>query len=188
MGRRVFGAVGRFCLAVLIGVGATLAWQAYGDDAKAMLTTAVPSLGSFLSVSTMKPSAGGQMSAQDAALAPSGAVAQGAASATPPIPPALAQQLATMTGDLAAVRHSLDEFAAKQDQMAQTIATLQAAEQDISQKLSPAPAVPLPPHRHPKTAHASTVPASSVPPPASAQSSSMPSASPPPPQSLSPVH
>ena len=37
IGRRMFRAVTRFCIAVLIGVGATLGWQAYGDTAREML-------------------------------------------------------------------------------------------------------------------------------------------------------
>src|SRR5215510_7065455 len=41
--------------------------------------------------------------------------------------------------DLAAMRDSIDQLAAKQEQMAQTIATLQAAEQDIIQTRSSAP-------------------------------------------------
>jgi hypothetical protein len=44
----------------------------------------------------------------------------------------LVQQLAR---DLAAVRHSVEQFAAKQEQMARNVATLQAGEQDIRQKM-----------------------------------------------------
>jgi uncharacterized protein YPO0396 len=60
--------------------------------------------------------------------------------------------------DLALVRRSIeqlganqDQLARKQDQMAQAIATLQAAEQDISQKiLALAPPTPKPVHVPPK--------------------------------------
>jgi hypothetical protein len=43
IGRRIFRALARFFIAVLIGVGATLAWQSHGDDAK----TDSQDLGSF---------------------------------------------------------------------------------------------------------------------------------------------
>ena len=39
--RRIFGAIARFLIAVLIGVCATLAWQSYGDTAREMLSTRV---------------------------------------------------------------------------------------------------------------------------------------------------
>jgi hypothetical protein len=41
--------------------------------------------------------------------------------------------------DLATMRNSIEQLAAKQEQMAQNIATLQAAEQDIIQTTSPLP-------------------------------------------------
>jgi hypothetical protein len=63
-----------------------------------------------------------------------------------------------MAIDLALVRRSIeqlgvnqDQLARKQDQMAQAIATLQAAEQDISQKiLALAPSAPKSVHVSPK--------------------------------------
>jgi TolA-binding protein len=55
----------------------------------------------------------------------------------------LVQQIKPLTLDLPIVRHSLEQLATKieqlgvkQEQMAQSIATLQAVEQDISQRLS----------------------------------------------------
>ena len=72
--------------------------------------------------------------------------------------------------DLAVVRRSLEQLAAKQDQMAQNIATLQAAEQDIRQKMSSPPASRAAPPRKPPQ------PAARSP---AAQSSSVPSPSPP---------
>jgi hypothetical protein len=67
-----------------------------------------------------------------------------------------------MAIDLALVRRSEEQLAAnqdqlsrKQDQMAQAIATLQAAEQDLSQKMSAPPApppAPKPVHVSPKQA------------------------------------
>jgi hypothetical protein len=44
-----------------------------------------------------------------------------------------------MARDLAAMRRSLEQLAVKQEQMAQNIATLEAAEQDIKKKMSSRP-------------------------------------------------
>ena len=147
--RRVLRSLARFSIAVLIGVGATLAWQSYGDTAREMLSTQVPSL-SWLSVSTTTPTPDADGSAQKPAVSQSAPIAQTA-------PPAAAAttseftQLEPIAQDLAAMRRSLEQLAAKQEQMAQNIATLQAVvEQDIGQKMSsplPSQAVPLPPRK-----------------------------------------
>jgi hypothetical protein len=125
----------RFFLAVFIGVGGTLAWQ-HGDDVAEFVRTWAPSLGWLLPVSTTKAPAPAVTSTE------------------------LQQQLRPMAIDLALVRRSIeqlganqDQLARKQDQMAQAIATLQTAEQDISQKiLALAPPVPKAVHVSPKPA------------------------------------
>ena len=122
----------RFSIAVLIGVGATLAWQSYGDTAREMLSTQVPSL-SWLSVSTTTSVPMAEGSAQkprSAVSADCSDSAPAAAATTSEFP-----QLEPIARDLAAMRRSLEQLAAKQEQMAQNIATLQAAEQDIRQKM-----------------------------------------------------
>ena len=59
--RRMFRALARFSIAVLIGVGATLAWQSYGDEAREALSTRVPSLRLFsVSTTTSVPEARGR--------------------------------------------------------------------------------------------------------------------------------
>jgi hypothetical protein len=131
---RIIRALGRFAVAVLIGVGATLAWQSYGGE---MVRAWAPSLGWLLPASPPDP----------------------AVTSTE-----LQQQLKPMAIDLALVRRSEEQLAAnqdqlarKQDQMAQAIATMQAAEQDISQKIlalaPPAPkTVRVPPSKPPEPA------------------------------------
>src|SRR5215470_18269217 len=52
VGRRPMRAVVRFFIAILIGVGATLAWQSYGDEAKEMVRTWAPTLAWLLPSST----------------------------------------------------------------------------------------------------------------------------------------
>ena len=79
----------------------------------------------------------------------------------------LVQQLEPISRDLTVVRCSLEQLAAKQEQMVQNIATLQAAEQDIKQKMSsPPPSRPAPPRKPPEAAtQSSAVQSSSVPSP-----------------------
>ena len=144
IGRRIFRSLARFFIAVLIGVGATLGWQS--DAAKEMLVARVPTLAWVLPVSTTK----------------SPVVA---ATSTDPM-----QQLAPLASNLDVVRRSVEQLAAKQEQMAQNIAALQAVEEDIRQKMSstpPAPAqqaasIPQPKPPQPK-AQSSAVQSSSVP-------------------------
>jgi uncharacterized iron-regulated membrane protein len=132
IGRRLTRSLVRFFLPVFIGVGGTLAWQYYGGE---MVRAWAPSLGWLLPASPPGP----------------------AVTSTE-----LQQQLKPMAIDLALVRRSEEQLAAnqdqlarKQDQMAQAIATLQAAEQDLSQKMSAPPSpppAPKPVHVSPKQA------------------------------------
>jgi hypothetical protein len=95
--RRMFRALARFSIAVLIGVGATLAGQSYGDEAREALST---------QTTTSVPD--GQGSAQDVALRQSAPAAQRAAPAaatTSELP-----QLEPIARDLAAMRRSLYHF------------------------------------------------------------------------------
>jgi hypothetical protein len=98
VGRRIFRTLTQFFIAVLIGVGSTLAWQSHGDAARQMVVARAPTLAWLLSVSTTK----------------SPAVA-----ATSPDP---VQQLVPLAFNLDAMRRSVEQLAAKQDQMAQNIA------------------------------------------------------------------
>jgi chromosome segregation ATPase len=69
----------------------------------------------------------------------------------------LQEQLKPVAIDLALVRRgieqltsNLDQLARKQDQLAQNIATLQTAEQEVSQKVSAPPPTPKAVHVSPK--------------------------------------
>jgi hypothetical protein len=133
--RRIIRAFGRFSIAVLIGVGGTLAWQSYGGE---MVRAWAPSLAWLLPVSTMSPPAPAVTSAE------------------------LQEKLKPVALDVAIVRRSVeqlasnqDQLARKQEQMAQAIAALQAAGQDISQKISTPPppkTVHVPPPKPPQPA------------------------------------
>jgi uncharacterized iron-regulated membrane protein len=126
--RRIFPALARFSVVVLIGVGVTLAWQSYGGE---KVRAWAPSLGWLLPASPPGPAV---TSAE------------------------LQAQLKPVALDLVIVRRSVeqlatnqDQLARKEDQMAQAIATLQAAEQDISQNiLALAPPAPRAVHLLPK--------------------------------------
>jgi hypothetical protein len=128
IGRRVARSVALVLFAVLVGVGGTLACQSYRDE----ITQVFPPLGWLFPVSTMK------------APAPAVTTAD------------LQEQLKPVAIDLALVRRSIeqltsnqDQLGRKQDQMAQAIATLQAAEQEVSQKVSASPPPPPKPVRVP---------------------------------------
>ena len=153
----------RYSIMLLIGIGVTLAWQSYSDEAMQMIRTKAPSLASLLPVP--KPPPDGQWS--NAAAASSPQLAQ-------QLEVGLVQQL--MLG-LVAVRRSVEQvaikvdqlaanqeqLAAKQDQMAQNIATLQSFEQEISKKLSPRAVAPRKPPQ--PAAQSSPTQSSPVPPP-----------------------
>jgi hypothetical protein len=127
IGRRIFRTLTRFIAAVLIGVGLTLAWQSYGEQAKQMARTWVPSLAWLVPQPDAKP--------------PSDA----------DVLPEMAQQIRLIALDVAIVRRNLgqlatnqDQLAAKQDQMTQNMAALQEIEQDVRQKTFSPPPAPKP--------------------------------------------
>ena len=117
----------RFVIIFGVGVAATLGWQSYGDAVRELIANASPQLG------WLAPQAGAVTQAAPSTV---GATA-------PAMPGPDLQQLATVSLDLAAMRQSLDQLAARQQQVADAIGRLQAAEQDILNKIaapSPQPA------------------------------------------------
>jgi hypothetical protein len=131
MGRRIFRSLVRSFIAILIGIGATLAWQSHGDAARDRVVAEAPWLGWLLSVSTAKPPAI-------------------AATAADPV-----RQLEPLAFNLDLVRRSVEQLAARQEQMAENIAALQAVADDIRQAMSTSPpsspsqqqAFPIPQHK-----------------------------------------
>jgi hypothetical protein len=120
IGRRIFRSLTRFSLAVLIGVGATLGWQSYGDAAREMIIARAPTLAWWLPVSTAKSPVVATTS------------------------PDVVRHLEPLTSNLDVVRRSVEQLAAKQEQMAESIAALQAVGEDIRQRMSftPPPTAP----------------------------------------------
>jgi hypothetical protein len=112
----------RFLITFGIGVGATLAWQSYGDVAREMLASWSPVL------HWVAPPA-----------APIVQVADQVIPVAPAAPSPDVQQLKSISLDLAAVRQSMDQLAAQNQQMAGAVAALQAAQQSILRKVSAPP-------------------------------------------------
>jgi len=134
----------RFLIIFCIGVAATLVWQSYGDVAREMIADSSPQL---------------------RWLAPQ-AVAQTAPDMVAPTAPATpspdVQQLKGMSLGLAAVRQSVEQLAAAQQQMTDEIAKLQATEQEILDKVSGPPRPAAAPAR--KSAPPAPPPSSQGPP------------------------
>ena len=123
----------RFLVVFCIGVATTLAWQSYGDTARAVIANSSPQLGWF--------------APHTAPVVPS----------TPDVaPPATAAspELQQLVIGLAFVRQSIDQLAAQsaanQRQMADDTAKLQSNEQEILHKLSATPPRSAPPARKPE--------------------------------------
>jgi TolA-binding protein len=138
-------ATARFFLAVLIGAGATLSWQAYGDEAQKMAVTRIPALAWLLPLSAK----------------PSNAIAASS--------PDLAQQINPMALDIVAIRHQVEQLAENQGQLAadegqiaRSVAALQAMAQDVSQKIS-AIVEPKPAHLQPRKPAQRVAPSSIMP-------------------------
>jgi hypothetical protein len=159
--RRSSRGFARFLVAICIGVAGTLAWQSYGQAAKQMLAAKAPELGWSPESKQMianwveqlgwtKPRA----DAEKTVVHPSVPEAQVAtvpqtvpaavapqAPATPPIDPEQVRQIAV---DLTALRQTVEQIAAGQDQMARKVDRLQAADQEILVKIPESPPPPPP--------------------------------------------
>lgn len=139
IGRRIFRAFVRFSIVFLIGIGATLAWQSYGDEAMEIVKTEAPPLAWLLPVSTAKPQPDGQASVAAVVISAE-----------------LDQQLRPLALNLATVRHSVEQLSIKVEElgvkvnlMSQSI-VLQSVEPKVSQKLSSPPQSPVPPRKPPQ--------------------------------------
>jgi hypothetical protein len=111
----MFRSLVRFSIAVLVGVGGTLGWQSYGDEAREMLVAQAPALDSLLPVSTTK---------------------------SPDMAATSTDTTRPLASTLDAVRRSVERLAARQEQMAQNIAALRTAEENVRQRTSSAPPAP----------------------------------------------
>jgi hypothetical protein len=149
----------RYLLAICIGAAATLAWQSYGEAAKQMFAAKAPELGwspetkrvianwveqlgwtKPPATSAVRPSAlETPQAAPVAQTAPENVTPK--APAAPSIDP---EQVHRMAMDLTALRQTVEQLAASQDQMVREIARLKAADGEILAKVTPAPTPPPP--------------------------------------------
>jgi hypothetical protein len=106
-------------MAVAIGVGSTLAWQAYGDAAREKIAGAYPQLAWLAPRDAMAASTGSEVAGR----------------------PAADQQLQELSLGLAAMRQRVEQLSVQvstsQDQLSRDIvAKLQASERDILDKMA----------------------------------------------------
>ena len=141
------GRFARYLVAILIGVAATLAWQSYSDAAKQVIATRAPELGwspeakqmiASWTVGWTKPPASPEKVAPET-VAPK---APPAAS----VDPAQVQQIAQ---SLAALRQSVEQIAAGQDQTSREMARVEAAVAELILKV-PEPSAQPPAASEPK--------------------------------------
>jgi hypothetical protein len=125
LANRASRALARFLITLCIGVAGTLAWQSYGDAAREMVATASPQL------AWLAPQA-----------APVARTAPDAIAPTAPAAPPDQQQLNAMSAGLAAVRQTVDQLAASQEQMTRDITKLQTTAQGILDNIAAPPPRP----------------------------------------------
>jgi hypothetical protein len=147
LGRRVLRKAARVFVIFCVGVCSTLAWQAYGDAARATIARSSPQLGWLVP--------------HPAPVVPTTSEAAAPASAASP-------ELQQLAFGLAAIRQSVDllttQLTAGQQQMGSDIAKLRADEQEILRKLSATAPKPTS-----SAAHKATPVTASAPPPSSQQ-------------------
>ncbi len=167
--RRPLRGFASYLVAICIGVAGTLAWQSYGEATKQIIATRVLELGWSPEARQMiaswvqqlgwtKPLAEPEITAvqRSAPETPQAATVPQTAPETlapkaPTTPSLDPEQLHQMALDLAALRQVVEELAASQDQFARVITRLQAADQEILEKIhTPPPQSPAVPARKPK--------------------------------------
>jgi hypothetical protein len=137
----------RYLVAICIGVAGTLAWQSYGDAAKQVIVTRAPELGwspqakqmiASWTVGWMKPPA--EKTAPEAV----------ASSKAPPVPAIDSAQVQQIAQSLAALRETVGQIAASQDQTSREIARLESAVAELILKFpEPSAQPPAAPARKP---------------------------------------
>ena len=157
--RRVSAGFARFLImasiAVLTGIAASSAWESHSGEAKQMARAWALSLISLANQYFTQTESRGEQKGPSSTVAfardsQQASIAQNLAPTAPEMPPETVQQLKTISHDLVFIRDRLEQLAMAQEQMTKKMALLQAAEQEIKQKMSSppvppaAPAVPIP--------------------------------------------
>jgi hypothetical protein len=167
MKRRSSRRFGRYLIAICVGVAGTLAWQSYGQATKQIIATRAPELGwspeakqtiASWTVGWMRPPA--EKTAPEAV----------ASSKAPPVPAIDSAQVQQIAQSLAALRETVGQIAASQDQTSREIARLESAVAELILKFpepsAQPPAAPArkPPPAQPPSSRVPTAQPSSRPP------------------------
>jgi hypothetical protein len=166
LGRRAPLALARFLITFCIGVAATLAWQSYGDAARAMIANSSPQLGWLAPQAAPVGQTAPDMIAQAMPAAPSpdqqqlhamsldldavrqsvDRIATSIAASQEQITRSVDRIVPVITTSQEQIMHSVERLTAGQEQMTREIAKLQAVDQvvlhsspDPSPRLTPAP-------------------------------------------------
>jgi hypothetical protein len=169
--RRASRAFVRYLVAICIGVAGTLAWQSYGMATKQIIATRAPELGwspeakemiaSFVQqLGWTKPLVGPENTAVRPAVLETpqaSPVAQTApqtvAPKAPGAPSVDPEQVQQITQSLAALRQTVEQIVAGQDQIAREIKQVLAADTELLSKIpAPPPQPPAAPARKPMPA------------------------------------
>ena len=156
--RQVF----RIICGILIAIVVAVMWQAYRDD---QTMKQVRAWGNW-SVIRLSAALGATQRELEAAVEPSTKLSDQATS-TPAVTSTptkeftdLNQQLQTVVNDLAVLRRNVEQLSERQEQMSRDISTVQAIEQNVSEKISSltqAAPVHVPPRKNvPRLVHAET--------------------------------
>jgi hypothetical protein len=150
----------RYLLAICIGVAVTLAWQSYGEAAKQMFAAKAPELGWSPETKQMIANWVGQFgwtkspatsektavrtsATETPQAAPVAQTAPGNVTPKAPAAPSIdPEQVHQIAMDLTALRQTVEQIAAGQNQMAREVNKLQAADQEILVKIPDSPPPP----------------------------------------------
>ena len=158
----------RYLVAICIGVAGTLAWQSYGEATKRIIATSAPELGWSPEAKEMianwvqqlgwtKPLSGPENAAVRPAMpeppqaAPVAQTAPQTIAPKAPVAPSIdPEQVQQITQSLAALRQTVEQLAAGQDQIAREIKQVLAADMELLSKTpAPPPQPPAAPARKP---------------------------------------
>jgi hypothetical protein len=150
----------RYLVAICIGVAAILAWQSYGETPKQMIATRAPELGWSPEAKQMIAGRMQQLGwtkplAVESKVAPvTQTVPETVAPKVPAAPSIDPEQVHQIVLDVAALRQTVEQLTAGQDQMAREVEKLQAADKEILEKITAPPPQPIAaPARKPTPVH-----------------------------------
>jgi hypothetical protein len=150
----------RYLVAICIGVAAVLAWQSYGETTKQMIATRAPELGWSPGAKQMIAGRMQQLGwtkplAVESNVAPVTQTAPETVAPKVPAAPSIdPEQVHQIAQDVAALRRTVEQLTAGQDQMAHDVEKLQAADKEILEKVkAPPPQPTAAPARKPTPVH-----------------------------------